>query len=80
MLSYFIFLRLTQGWVGGQLARCSAGTEGGHLALSRCSLRSRLGGRGDKEAPMSICPRSQGKSNSERPSRMGTDCPSALLP
>ena len=70
MLSYFTFLCLTRGWVGGQLAQCSAGTEGGDLALSRCSLRSMLGGRRGEEAPISICPRSQGKSNPERHRRM----------
>ena len=80
MLSYFTFLHLTRGGLGGQLAQCSASSEGGDLVLSRYSLRSRLGGRGAGEAPISIFLRSQGRTNPERPSRMGADCPSALLP
>lgn len=67
MLSYFTFLCLTQGGVGVQLAQCSAGTEGGDLALSRCSLRSMLGGRRGEEAPISIGLRSQARATLRDP-------------
>lgn len=45
---YLIFLRLTQGWVWGQLAQCLSGIEGGDLAQSRCSLRTRGWGGEEK--------------------------------
>ena len=56
------------------------GTEGGDLVMSRCSLRSRLGGRGREGQAGRHLPKVTGRSNPERLSRMGADCPSALLP
>ena len=56
MLSYFYLPLPDLRWGWRAAGTMLASTEGGDLAMSRCSLRSRLGGRGRRGG---ICPRSQ---------------------